>query len=58
VSLARMDVREGGTWLGCMREPKEFGGQDMFSMCQEISAGDRKEAHYGDPPRYPHKDRS
>jgi uncharacterized protein YndB with AHSA1/START domain len=29
--VARMDVREGGTSLVCMRAPKEFGGQDMFS---------------------------
>ncbi len=30
-SVARMDVREGGTSLVRMRAPKEFGGQDMFS---------------------------
>jgi uncharacterized protein YndB with AHSA1/START domain len=29
--LARMDVRVGGTSLVCMRAPKEFGGQDMYS---------------------------
>ncbi len=29
--LAKMDVREGGTTLVCMRAPKEFGGQDMYS---------------------------
>lgn len=28
---ARMDVREGGTSLVCMRAPAEFGGQDMYS---------------------------
>src|SRR5689334_8509516 len=28
---ARMDFREGGTSLVCMRAPKEFGGQDMYS---------------------------
>jgi uncharacterized protein YndB with AHSA1/START domain len=28
---AKMDVREGGTSLVCMRAPKEFGGQDMYS---------------------------
>jgi uncharacterized protein YndB with AHSA1/START domain len=26
-----MDVREGGTSIVCMRAPKEYGGQDMFS---------------------------
>lgn len=29
--LAKMDVREGGTSLVCMRAPKEFGGQDMYN---------------------------
>ena len=29
--VARMDFREGGTSLVCMRAPKEFGGQDMFN---------------------------
>ncbi len=28
---AKMDVREGGTSLVCMRAPKHFGGQDMYS---------------------------
>ena len=28
---AKIDFREGGTSLVCMRAPKEFGGQDMFS---------------------------
>ncbi len=28
---AEIDFREGGTSLVCMRAPKEFGGQDMFS---------------------------
>jgi uncharacterized protein YndB with AHSA1/START domain len=28
---AEMDFREGGTSLVCMRAPKEFGGQDMYS---------------------------
>ena len=32
--LARMDFREGGTSLVCMRAPKEFGGQDMYSTWQ------------------------
>lgn len=29
--LARMDIREGGRSLVCMRAPREFGGQDMYS---------------------------
>jgi uncharacterized protein YndB with AHSA1/START domain len=29
--VAKMDVREGGTSLVCMRAPKEFGGQDMYN---------------------------
>lgn len=29
--LARMDVREGGTSLVCMRAPQEYGGQDMYT---------------------------
>jgi uncharacterized protein YndB with AHSA1/START domain len=29
--FAKMDVREGGTSLVCMRAPKEFGGQDMYN---------------------------
>ena len=28
---AEIDFREGGTSLVCMRAPKEFGGQDMYS---------------------------
>ena len=28
---AKMDFREGGTSLVCMRAPKEVGGQDMYS---------------------------
>ena len=28
---AQIDFREGGTALVCMRAPKEFGGQDMYS---------------------------
>ena len=28
---AENDFREGGTSLVCMRAPKEFGGQDMYS---------------------------
>jgi len=27
---AKIDFREGGTSLICMRPPKEFGGQDMY----------------------------
>ena len=29
--LAKMDFREGGTSLVCMRAPKEFGGFDMYN---------------------------
>lgn len=29
--VARMDFREGGRSLVCMRAPKEFGGQDMYN---------------------------
>ena len=29
--LAKMDVREGARSLVCMRAPKDFGGQDMYS---------------------------
>lgn len=29
--MCRVDFREGGTTLVCMRAPKEFGGQDMYS---------------------------
>jgi uncharacterized protein YndB with AHSA1/START domain len=28
---ADIDFREGGTSIVCMRAPKEFGGQDMYS---------------------------
>jgi uncharacterized protein YndB with AHSA1/START domain len=28
---AKMDFREGGTSLVCMRAPEHFGGQDMYS---------------------------
>jgi uncharacterized protein YndB with AHSA1/START domain len=29
--LARMDFREGGASLVCMRAPQEFGGQDYYN---------------------------
>jgi len=29
--FAKIDLREGGTSVVCMRAPKEYGGQDMFS---------------------------
>jgi uncharacterized protein YndB with AHSA1/START domain len=29
--LARLDFREGGASLVCMRAPQEFGGQDMYN---------------------------
>lgn len=28
---AKIDLREGGTSIVCMRAPREFGGQDMYS---------------------------
>jgi uncharacterized protein YndB with AHSA1/START domain len=30
--VAKIDFREGGTSLVCMRAPKEFGGQDMYNI--------------------------
>ena len=30
--VAKMDFRVGGKSLVCMRAPKEFGGQDMYSI--------------------------
>ena len=30
--VAKMDVREGGTSLVCMRAPKEMGGRDMYNV--------------------------
>ncbi len=29
--IAKMDFRDGGTSLVCMRAPREFGGQDMYN---------------------------
>jgi len=29
--MAKMDFREGGTSLVCMRAPQEFGGQDLYN---------------------------
>jgi uncharacterized protein YndB with AHSA1/START domain len=29
---AKIDFREGGTSIVCMRAPKDFGGQDMYSV--------------------------
>ena len=29
---AKLDLREGGTSLICMRAPASFGGQDMYSI--------------------------
>jgi uncharacterized protein YndB with AHSA1/START domain len=29
--MARIDFRQGGTSLVCMRAPKEFGGQDLYN---------------------------
>ena len=30
--LAKLDFREGGTSLVCMRAPKDFGGQDYYNI--------------------------
>src|SRR5579859_947040 len=30
--MAKIDFREGGTSLVCMRAPKDFGGQDFYSI--------------------------
>jgi uncharacterized protein YndB with AHSA1/START domain len=32
--MAKMDFREGGTSLVCMRAPTEFGGHDTYSIWQ------------------------
>jgi uncharacterized protein YndB with AHSA1/START domain len=33
---AKIDFREGGTSVVCMRAPEEFGGQDMYSIWQYV----------------------
>lgn len=43
---ARMDVREGGTSLVCMRAPKEFGGQDMYSTWDYLKIVPRERIEY------------
>ena len=35
-ALAEIDFREGGTALVCMRAPKEFGGQDLYSTWEYL----------------------
>jgi uncharacterized protein YndB with AHSA1/START domain len=42
---AKMDFREGGTSIVCMRAPKEFGGQDIYStwVYQKIVSMERIE---------------
>lgn len=34
--MAKVDLREGGKTLVCMRAPAEFGGQDMYSIWEYI----------------------
>jgi uncharacterized protein YndB with AHSA1/START domain len=43
--VAKMDFREGGTSLVCMRAPQEFGGQDFYNAWsyQEIEPLERIE---------------
>lgn len=44
--VAKMDVREGGRTLVCMRAPKEFGGQDMYSTWTYTKIVPLKEIEY------------
>src|SRR5262245_2287745 len=43
--MAKMDFREGGTSLLCMRPPKEFGNEDLYSTWkyQKITPKERIE---------------
>lgn len=41
-----MDVRKGGTSLICMRAPKEFGGQDMYSTWEYRDIEPKKKIDY------------
>lgn len=43
---ARIDFREGGISLVCMRAPKEFGGQDMYSTWTYTKIVPLKEIEY------------
>jgi uncharacterized protein YndB with AHSA1/START domain len=55
--VARMDFREGGTSLVCMRAPQEFGGQDLYNSWtyQKIAPRQRIEfvQHFTDPAGHP-----
>jgi len=44
--VAKMDFRKGGTSLVCMRAPKEFGGQDMYSTWKYTVIGPMKRIEY------------
>jgi uncharacterized protein YndB with AHSA1/START domain len=44
--FAKMDVRVGGTSLVCMRAPKEFGGQDMYSTWEYREIGPMERIEY------------
>ena len=43
---AMIDFREGGTSLVCMRAPKEFGGQDMYSTWAYTKITPKKSFEY------------
>ncbi len=43
---ARMDFREGGTSIVCMRAPKEFGGHDMYSAWEYRAIAPRERIEY------------
>ena len=44
--LAKMDFRVGGTSLVCMRAPKEFGGQDLYSTWEYREIEPRRRFEY------------
>lgn len=46
--LCRVDFREGGTYLFCMRAPKEYGGQDSFSTGTFVKIAPMKLIEYTD----------
>jgi uncharacterized protein YndB with AHSA1/START domain len=44
--VAKMDFRVGGVSLVCMRAPKEFGGQDMYSIWTYTKIAPPREIEY------------
>jgi uncharacterized protein YndB with AHSA1/START domain len=44
--IARMDFREGGRSLVCMRAPKAFGGRDMYSTWSYTKIAPLREIEY------------